>query len=202
MPLLSFVCFSSRNIESSSVLDFEVCTGPPRQHAKEPPLLGSTETNLFDTFPRVGFGGYRRYYESRVDFEAAKSADIDRSRPFELSHSSIVEDPWSWSSLPEFTGTKRRRVRKTNSYLRNTFPRLRKKPRFHSSARPLVDTTYASPNWLSPDSESNSDSPTKPPDLLLFNGLDGGSTADHFLHQSSTPIHDYFAIYRRTSAFV
>ncbi|KAJ7662006.1 hypothetical protein DFH06DRAFT_1129171 [Mycena polygramma] len=150
MPLFCFTCFSSRD-DSSSALDFEVCTGPPRWHAEEPPLLGST--NLFDTFPRVVFGGYRQYYQSRVDLDC-NSVATGRSQPFEPSLSSIVEDPWSWQNLPKFNGTKRRRVRRTNSSLCDKCPKLRKKPRFHASARPLVDRTYTWPNWLLPDSDS------------------------------------------------
>jgi hypothetical protein len=95
---------------------------------------------------------------------AAKSAAIGRSQSFEPSLSSITEDPWSWQNLPKFTGTKRLSVRRTNSNLRDTFPQLRKKPRFHASARPLVDSSYAWPDWFS---DSDSDSPVKPPGLSL-----------------------------------
>ncbi|KAJ7326361.1 hypothetical protein DFH08DRAFT_337944 [Mycena albidolilacea] len=149
MPLLCFACFSPPN-DSSSVLDFDVSPGPPRRSAEEPPPLSLTAANLFDTFPRVCFGGYRRYYESRVDLQVPeeKGLDIFRSRSFKPSLSSIVEDPWSWQNLPKFSGTRRCKVRRTNSSLRETCPRLRKKPRFRSSTRPLVDSTYSWPDWL------------------------------------------------------
>ncbi|KAJ7031617.1 hypothetical protein C8F04DRAFT_695106 [Mycena alexandri] len=172
MPLLCFACFATRSTrdDSSVVLDFDVIetteTGPPRRHAEEPPHLGITTTNLFDTFPRVGFGGYRRYYESRMKAAAIAAtaqtltSTIHRSPTsfsFQPSLSSIEEDyrEWGWQTLPKFTGRKPRRKlssRRTTSSLRSnsTCPQLqlRKKPRFRASARPLVDTTYAWPNWL------------------------------------------------------
>jgi len=182
MPFLCFACFSSpsRDNDSSSVLDFDVIsTGPPRRRAEEPPPLASSSA-LFDTFPRVCWGGYRRYYESCVDLGEAKGLDAGRSQTFEPSLSSIAEDPWSWQNLPKFSGTKRRIVRRISSNLRDPCPQLRKKPRFHSSARPLVDSTYSWPDWLlrystgkstptdevsQPHAADEPDSPSKPPGL-------------------------------------
>ncbi|KAK7042367.1 hypothetical protein R3P38DRAFT_3178926 [Favolaschia claudopus] len=133
-------------------MDFDFCDygGPPRRRADEPPPLSPNSANLFDTFPRVCFGGYRRYYESeyRLDLESKNSEKSD-SGPFEPSLSSIAEDPWSWQSLPKFSGTTRRTSRRANSGHRDSCPRLRKKPRFRPSSRPLVDATYYSwPDWL------------------------------------------------------
>ncbi|KAJ7507288.1 hypothetical protein B0H11DRAFT_1971054 [Mycena galericulata] len=153
MPLLCFACFRSRDLDdSTSILDFEVSRSTPRLQADEPPPLSSTATNLFDTFPRIVYGGYRRYYYERAcmkqAYDLVKNTGICRSEPFEPSLSAIAEDPWSWQHLPNFTGRKpRRRVRKSHSSLRNACPQLRKKPRFRPSAIPLVDTTYPWPNW-------------------------------------------------------
>ncbi|KAJ7099686.1 hypothetical protein C8R44DRAFT_747619 [Mycena epipterygia] len=171
MPLLCFAWFRS---QSAPVLDNDdVHTGSPRLQADKPPPLSPTATNLFDTFPRVVYGGYRRYYETsclrqeyRVEYSIRR-----RSDRFEPALGSIGEDPWSWQNLPTFTGRRsQRKVRRTNSSLRSTRPRLRKKPRFRASAGPLVDATYPWPDWLllppdsSSDSESSSDSSLGPTD--------------------------------------
>ena len=67
MPLLCLDVFRScsrDNSDSSSIFHVEGQVAAPRQSAEHPPPLSSTAANLFDTFPRVAFGGYRRYYES------------------------------------------------------------------------------------------------------------------------------------------
>ncbi|KAJ7177959.1 hypothetical protein C8R46DRAFT_1029521 [Mycena filopes] len=174
MPLLCFAWFATRSTrdDASIVVDFDVLetsSTAPRRHAEEPPHLGTTTTNLFDTFPRVGFGGYRRYYESRSRMKApvvavavttnAQASAMERSPTsfsFQPSLSSIEEDyhEWGWQALPKFTGRKPRSKlssRRSGSLRsNNTCPhlQLRKKPRFRASARPLVDTTYAWPDWL------------------------------------------------------
>jgi len=153
--LLCFACFRSRahssppSPEDDSTSVFEVPKFPavrPRRPAEHPPPLSSTATNLFDTFPRVVYGGYRRYYESSCEKQEyrAKSASKRRSDLFEPP---VMDDPWSWQTLPTFTGT-RRRVRRTNSPQLIRGHRLRKKPRFGPSAMPLVDTTYPWPEWV------------------------------------------------------
>ncbi|KAJ7216562.1 hypothetical protein GGX14DRAFT_562125 [Mycena pura] len=166
MPLFCFARFrSSSRQDSSSVLD---CPSSPRSPAEQPPLLSEATTNLFDTFPRIVFGGYRRYYECNRLKQPCKVAAS--SLLFNPSLSPVAEDAWSWQHLPKFTGKKPKRqpgpgpgTRKTNSSLRNNPNpklRLRKKPRFHPSAKPLVDLSYPWPDWLraSSDSESDSDS--------------------------------------------
>ncbi|KAJ7704284.1 hypothetical protein B0H17DRAFT_1193535 [Mycena rosella] len=125
MPLLCFSCFrfSGSRDDSSFILHFDADDGPPRILADNPPPLSSTATNLFDPFPRVVFGGYGRYYAGN---------DRRATCRFESSRSSITEDPWSWQTLPKFTGKK---------------PRC-KKPRIRASAMPLVDATYPWPEWV------------------------------------------------------
>ncbi|KAJ7757046.1 hypothetical protein B0H16DRAFT_1537852 [Mycena metata] len=212
MPLLCFVCFATRSRRDSVVLDFDSVvldcdavetteTRRPRRQVEEPPHLGTTTTNLFDTFPRVGFGGYRRYYERRMKTAAiaatgacthtsSKSAILTThpavaqtqtspvhtsptSFSFQPSLSSIEEHEWGWQTLPKFTGRKPRRrssSRRTTSSLHSNSTsdcpqlQLRKKPRFRASARPLVDTTYAWPNWLA--------EPYSPPEAKTFGEKD------------------------------
>ncbi|KAJ6610470.1 hypothetical protein B0H10DRAFT_1953825 [Mycena sp. CBHHK59/15] len=112
--ILYFGCFSSKTDSSSDLkLDFDALVGPPRRHAEEPPQLSSSGTNLFDTFPRVAFGGYQRYYVKQ--WNASKEPLVTstvirkRSQAFQPSLASIAEDLWSWKNLPKFTGRKPRR---------------------------------------------------------------------------------------------
>nr|GAT45986.1 predicted protein [Mycena chlorophos] len=139
-----------------------------RAEAAEPPPLSRDETNLFDTFPRIVFGGYRRYYQSNPDLLLAPHTPKRREKK------PPKEDPWSWHSL-NFTGKQspqrsRRRRRRTSSTSTTTHtstsstlstgnggspPPLREKPRIRRSVggTPLVDKSYPWPQWLWPDSD-------------------------------------------------
>ncbi|KAF7292857.1 hypothetical protein MIND_01184700 [Mycena indigotica] len=124
-----------------------------RASAEEPPPLSPNETNLFDTFPRIVFGGYRRYYES--------NAGVKTPRCREKASVAGEKDPWSWHDLPQFTGKRRRRRTSSTPSSHNTHstssteqsrPQLREKPRIRSSGgKPLVDLSYPWPDWLWPD---------------------------------------------------
>ncbi|KAF7329873.1 hypothetical protein MKEN_00251000 [Mycena kentingensis (nom. inval.)] len=126
------------------ILDLEIDAPSPRISAEQPPPLSSA--TIFDnTFPRIVFGGYRRYYEC-----AAQPEQANPNLP------PIKEEPYSWQSL-HFSGKQRRRRRRTSStpssidtssiYSHNP-PQLREKPRIRSMGKPLVDLSYPWPDWL------------------------------------------------------
>ncbi|KAJ7093992.1 hypothetical protein B0H15DRAFT_947315 [Mycena belliarum] len=117
-----------------------------RRPAEQAPPLSPTTTNLFDTFPRVLWGGYRRYYDA-----VARAAFVDLpARDSSLPSDEDEEDPWSWDTLPAFNGkTARCRLRRAPPRPRHSHscPRLRKKPRLRTSALPLVVDATDRDRW-------------------------------------------------------
>ncbi|KAJ6481723.1 hypothetical protein C8R45DRAFT_1100148 [Mycena sanguinolenta] len=165
MPLLCFPRQRSTTAPATrdSVLDFDLYPSSPRRLAAEPPLLSST--SLFDTFPRVCFGGYRRYYARCilpvVPAQLPKLKALDTGPQLQPGYnpslSSVAEERRSHQYPPKYGhghgGTKQRKVRRTNSSShslassRSSCPQLRKKPR-----RPLLlstdDSTESWPDGL------------------------------------------------------